>query len=402
MQPKIKPKQLLAYLFIFVIIPLLTFIIGNFLDNLLELPRFPPFPLNLFLGIYVMIFGLNIGIKSTRQLYDIGGGLPWGEVSHEVETNFLVTDGIYRYSRNPMVLGYSLLPVGMGLMFQSLGMTLSITPIVILLNIVIVKVLEEPRLFERFGEDYLEYRKSTSFLFPNWISFFQDYVFPYISENLSQLFHIFLAELSLFTTTLIVFNRYNNPDTFFMQGIISSASFALICILGIIAGVVPNWLSFGSRTERHGTNGVIGHHPDCGKFEGHVVRFMDKNYCAGCSGLVLGAFTALLGLSSSIFDLFTFDFLLVFWIGALFVSFGLVQHLIDLGSGWLHLWINFWFVVGAWFMFESIQQINKSFHVTLYFLAVTLFWIYLRIKLSQLTHFSVCRSCFEICELRFE
>ena len=49
MQPKIKPSELLGYLFIFVAAPALTFISGSWLDRVFGLPVFPVFPLNLFL-----------------------------------------------------------------------------------------------------------------------------------------------------------------------------------------------------------------------------------------------------------------------------------------------------------------------------------------------------------------
>ena len=131
MEPRIKQSQLAVYLLIFAAAPSLTFIIGKWLDQTLGFSKYPPFPSNLFLGIAVMILGLNLGIKSTRQLYHAGLGLPWGEAAHEVETQRLVVDGIYAYSRNPMVLGYSLLPVAMGLMFRSIGMMISLTPAVL-------------------------------------------------------------------------------------------------------------------------------------------------------------------------------------------------------------------------------------------------------------------------------
>jgi len=199
-----------------------------------------------------------------------------------------------------------------------------------------------------------------------------------------------------------VFNQNSTRYSFSLQRIVSSASYATICVLGIIAGIAPNWFSLGSRSERRGSKGVTGHHPDCGRFSGHTVRFIDKNYCAGCSGMVLGAFTALVGLVISVNGWFTFNSTLVFWIGTLLVCLGLAQHLIDLGSGWIHMWLNFWFVMGTWLMFEAIQQLNASLVVILYFLIVIIFWIIARIRISQFAHVCVCIDCFNVCELRFE
>jgi len=86
----------------------------------------------------------------------------------------------------------------------------------------------------------------------------------------------------------------------------------------------------------------------------------------------------------------------------LLVGLGLAQHFIDLGSGWVHLLLNIMFVVGDWFIFEAIQQMKLSFLVSAYFLAVTVFWIFTRIRASQWTHVGVCTGCDEVCVLRFE
>lgn len=165
--PRIRPKQLATYMLIFVAAPVITFTFGRWLDGVLSLPEFPPFPFNLLLGFTVFFAGLSIGIKSTRLLYREGFGLPWGEARREVQSERLVTTGPYAYTRNPMVLGYSLLPLGMGLMFRSPGMAFPTTAAVLLINIVLVKTREEPNLERRFGEEFLDYKRRTPFLIPD-------------------------------------------------------------------------------------------------------------------------------------------------------------------------------------------------------------------------------------------
>jgi protein-S-isoprenylcysteine O-methyltransferase Ste14 len=161
---------------IFIIIPVITYFFGRYVDNILKLPEFPPFPWNLIFGFLIFFFGLSLGIKSTRLLYKLGGGLPWGEAKQDASTKLLVTSGFYSYIRNPMVLGYSLLPFGMGIMFQSIGMSFPISTIVLLFNVVIVKIFEEPNLEKRFGKDYLEYKKKTPFIIPSDIRFFKYFI----------------------------------------------------------------------------------------------------------------------------------------------------------------------------------------------------------------------------------
>jgi hypothetical protein len=127
--------------------------------------------------------------------------------------------------------------------------------------------------------------------------------------------------------------------------------------------------------------------------------FRGKVFCAGCSGLVIGALLALAGL---VIGFYPFGLQTGFWVGALLVCLGLAQHFIDLGSAWVHLVLNVGFVLGDWMMFMAVQRMVLSFLVSVYFLAVTVFWIYARIRASQWTHVVVCQGCTEHCVLRFE
>ena len=218
------------------------------------------------------------------------------------------------------------------------------------------------------------------------------------SPHRERLTYITVAELSLLVTSLLVFQDIPMV-TFPAQSTVSSIIYALICIMGIIAGISPKSCSIGARSERRDGDDVAGHHPDCGHFSGHTVKFRGGVYCAGCSGLILGAVVALLGLVSGWYP---FDVLVGFWFGVLLVGLGLAQHLIDLGSAWLHLGLNILFVAGTWFMFRAIQLMNLSFFASAYFLVMTVFWIFIRIRASQWTHVAVCNECDLVCSNRFE
>jgi protein-S-isoprenylcysteine O-methyltransferase Ste14 len=164
--PVMRLRFLIPYILIFFFVPILTFVIGSWVDQLFSLPPFPPFPFNVFFGLGIMLLGAAIGIKATRQLRYAGMGLPWGTLDEDAKTKFLVTNGIYSYTRNPIVLGYALLPLGMGLLFRSLGMTILIPALVLVIMIIRIKKWEEPDLEKRFGEKYHEYKRKTPFLFP--------------------------------------------------------------------------------------------------------------------------------------------------------------------------------------------------------------------------------------------
>jgi protein-S-isoprenylcysteine O-methyltransferase Ste14 len=160
--------KVLTYSLIFVAAPILTFLTGRFLDEILLLPEFPPFPVNLIAGFFVFFSGLTVGIKATRLLYFKGRGLPWGEIRRKDESTRLVTTGLYACCRNPMTFGYSLLPCGMGILLRSLAMTILIPAFIFSVMIIWLKLWEEPRLERRFGEAYRAYKNQTPFLIPRF------------------------------------------------------------------------------------------------------------------------------------------------------------------------------------------------------------------------------------------
>ena len=223
------------------------------------------------------------------------------------------------------------------------------------------------------------------------------FLVPYIREHRNQLVYVLLAELSLIITSLVVLTV---QPIYPSQASLPRAVFALICVLGIMAGVSPASLSF-SGAERRDGDGVSGHHPDCGRFNGHTINLLGKRRCAGCTGLVIGAVASLGGLALGLGSL-GLGIETVFWSGVVLVGLGLAQHFIDLGSEWVHLLLNILFVVGAWLMFGSIQGLGLGLGVQVYFLLVTVFWIWARIRASQWTHVGVCGGCAEKCEHIFE
>ena len=169
--PSIRLRHLVPYLLIFICVPILTYLIGKTIDAFLFLPPFPPVPFNIILGLGIMLAGATVGIKATRQLRRAGKGLPWGAFAKDAQASSLVTTGIYAHIRNPITFGYTLLPLGMGLLFRSLGMAVPITLTVLIIMVIRIKRVEEPQLATRFGEQYLEYKRTTPFLIPRVIPF---------------------------------------------------------------------------------------------------------------------------------------------------------------------------------------------------------------------------------------
>jgi len=76
-----------------------------------------------------------------------------------MQTNVLVKQGIYKYMRHPMHLGLLLLPPGMAFLIGSPSFILIIAPIEIIFMLIMIKLVEEPEAINKFGEEYLNYKK---------------------------------------------------------------------------------------------------------------------------------------------------------------------------------------------------------------------------------------------------
>ena len=103
-------------------------------------------------GVGLIALGVGVMWQAVRGFRRARTTLqPWES------TTALVTDGIYRYSRNPIYLGYTLVYLGIGLWAGTLWHLVAL-PVVVLVVTRIVIVKEEAYLTNRFGDAYLRYR----------------------------------------------------------------------------------------------------------------------------------------------------------------------------------------------------------------------------------------------------
>lgn len=161
-------KRILALIisgiYVVIILPVIGILVSLYFDSLFNLPDFIPFPINIIIGIIILVNGLFWGIWSNLELYKRGKGSP--VPLKGTHTRVVVISGPYKYTRNPMIFGYSLMWVGLGFLFNSIILLLGFALIITILLIIMVKVWEEKNLEKRFGNSYLEYKSKVSFLIP--------------------------------------------------------------------------------------------------------------------------------------------------------------------------------------------------------------------------------------------
>lgn len=130
-----------------------------------QVDTLPPFDLgwlNHLVGLPAAILGAFLIIWSVGIQYTEGKGTPYPKAA----TKKLVTTGPYAFTRNPMTLGALVFYLGIAVWADS-----AITSAVVLLVFAgllrYIYIHETRELAARFGEEYLEYRRKTPFLFPS-------------------------------------------------------------------------------------------------------------------------------------------------------------------------------------------------------------------------------------------
>jgi protein-S-isoprenylcysteine O-methyltransferase Ste14 len=135
--------------------------LGPRLDRRLGLPPFGIGRANLILGGLLTVLGFSLGFWSVDTQLTRGRGTPLPVMP----TQELLTEGPFRYCRNPMTLGTILAYLGLAV---ARGTTAGMV-IVLALGaslLAYLKRLEERELAERFGEAYMAYKRETPFIIP--------------------------------------------------------------------------------------------------------------------------------------------------------------------------------------------------------------------------------------------
>jgi len=109
----------------------------------------------LVVGILLLRLVMSVSRYTGRLLASMGreGDLP------RMDTNKLVTTGVYGCMRHPMHLGLLFFPWSAALMLGSPTFILVIAPLEMLFMLVLIKFVEEPEAIQKFGDAYRDYQK---------------------------------------------------------------------------------------------------------------------------------------------------------------------------------------------------------------------------------------------------
>ena len=110
-------------------------------------------------ALILMVIGLALSIWAIVHMRKVGEGNPFDAYNHEVapRTKHLMTDGPYRFSRNPMLVGVYIYDLGFLLWLQS-GWSLLVFAVEVVFLTLQVRS-EEKRLEADFGDEYRAYKQ---------------------------------------------------------------------------------------------------------------------------------------------------------------------------------------------------------------------------------------------------
>jgi len=130
----------------------LTLVAMAGLHRLLPIARFIWPPLS-YAGFILILLGIVLAGVSAGAFRKAGTPV----IPFEKSTS-LVTGGFYRYTRNPMYLGMTIVLLGAGVLFGSVG---ALIPIPFFIWVIEANFIrgEERFLQEIFGDQYLQYKQ---------------------------------------------------------------------------------------------------------------------------------------------------------------------------------------------------------------------------------------------------
>ncbi|MBR4787008.1 MAG: isoprenylcysteine carboxylmethyltransferase family protein [Bacteroidales bacterium] len=132
-----------------------------------KMPAFSwPHPILIGIAAFCVIDGLTLSIWAIVYMRRVGDGNPMDAFGHEVapRTKHLMTDGPYRFSRNPMLTGIFVYLIGCCIWLWTWQ---SVVVFLVFVAIMLVQVrTEESRLRHDFGEEYEDYCKKVGRFWP--------------------------------------------------------------------------------------------------------------------------------------------------------------------------------------------------------------------------------------------
>ena len=239
-------------------------------------------------------------------------------------------------------------------------------------------------------------------------------------HNLTTLSLVSLSLIGLILASILLFYTPATQDYTWRRLIIGS-TYALICIFGSIAvffpkkcsGTIspknaqaaPKMFDNVSRLDERKTTTLFGfklthgHHPSCDSFSDHEFQIGEKTFCAGCTGLLIGALISLVTVSAYFLSQVQLSKVVIPLVGFGFtaVLVGLLTPIFIARRSATRLTTNALFILGMSSILVGADASLHNMQIDLYLIALDALWLTTRISLSQLSHKRICMDCTRKC-----
>jgi hypothetical protein len=225
--------------------------------------------------------------------------------------------------------------------------------------------------------------------------------------SLTLLFLIFVSFFGLMLAFVFVINPPKAQDDYALRKPLAGSALTVVCVLGIFAVLYPDSCAgiIGFKNQgktmhsfsRSRVRVLRGHHAACEPYSTHVMRVGNRVFCATCSGLLVGAIIALVGVG-----LFFFGNLRIgekpfipVSVGAAGVAAGLLYPLVParFQSGFTRFFAGVLLAAGSFLIVADVEEAAKSLSVDLFFVALSVLWLATKMSLSQWEHRRICARC---------
>ena len=127
-----------------------AFLLGLVLHWLVPLARLPGLPARLA-GAVCLVVGAGVAHSGEKVMHRAGTN-----IRPDLPTTALVTEGPFRFTRNPLYVGVTLMYAGVALLIPALWPLLLLIPVLLVMRWGVI-AREERYLERKFGEPYRTY-----------------------------------------------------------------------------------------------------------------------------------------------------------------------------------------------------------------------------------------------------
>jgi hypothetical protein len=220
----------------------------------------------------------------------------------------------------------------------------------------------------------------------------------------SKFFLLFLVAIAVFGLALVpllLIQPNLQADQVPFRRPLIGGLYGVVCIVGVVAVFYPSKCRMvfqKPNVSKDSTKPSVpavqfsGHHPHCENFSANRITIRGSVFCAACSGLLIGAIVAMVGValfSLGFFDLWTGSF----WVlaaGEVLMFAGLAQIKMQ---GYVKMTANALFVVGSGIVLVVGDLARQSLLVDFYVLGLIVFMLWFRILLSEWNNKGTCMAC---------